>query len=130
MNDLAFVSAARQLIGTPWRDRGRSLAGVDCLGLIALSARQCGHDEAFAALVGSPRDYHALKPVMCRFAQRVADVRPGALLIYRREELGIVHVGIASMAGQVIHIPGPGHVVSEAPLGFAPRQIWGLTWPS
>lgn len=130
MNDLAFLAAARSLVGTPWRDRGRSPAGIDCLGIVALGARACGLEAVFEALHGASRDYRALVPVLCRFASRIGEARPGALLIYRRAELGIRHVAISTDQGTVIHIAGPGHVVTEAPLNFAPSQIWGIAWPS
>lgn len=45
----AFIAAARSYAGTPFRHRGRSAAGLDCLGLVVLSMRAVGremHDRA------------------------------------------------------------------------------------
>lgn len=44
MSAQAFVEAARGLLGTPWRHRGRKPWGVDCIGLVVLSARAAGYD--------------------------------------------------------------------------------------
>lgn len=48
-----FVQQARLLIGTPWLHQGRTALGVDCIGLIDLTARHCGIDLFAAA--GCPR---------------------------------------------------------------------------
>lgn len=37
-----FVEAARALIGTKWRHRGRNTLGVDCIGLVAVAGRAAG----------------------------------------------------------------------------------------
>lgn len=54
-----IVSYGRGLLGVPWRHRGRSPSGVDCLGLILLSYFHAGwvprHGEAVARL-----DYNRL----------------------------------------------------------------------
>lgn len=42
MSRQAFVEAARSLVGTPWRHRGRSYRGVDCIGLVELSGGLAG----------------------------------------------------------------------------------------
>jgi cell wall-associated NlpC family hydrolase len=34
---MRFIAAARGLVGTPFRHRGRSLRGIDCVGLVALA---------------------------------------------------------------------------------------------
>lgn len=50
MSAEAFVAAARALIGTKWRHRGRKPWAVDCLGLLVLSAQAAGRqlqDESF-----------------------------------------------------------------------------------
>lgn len=38
-----MVSHARSLIGLSWRHRGRSRRGIDCVGLLVLSAHAAGH---------------------------------------------------------------------------------------
>lgn len=37
-----FVDAALGLVGVPWRHQGRSVAGIDCAGLIAVAAMAVG----------------------------------------------------------------------------------------
>lgn len=39
-----FIAAARSFAGTPFRHRGRSSAGLDCLGLVVLSMRAVGRE--------------------------------------------------------------------------------------
>lgn len=38
-----LIAAARSLLNAPFRHRGRSPAGVDCLGLLVLSMQAIGH---------------------------------------------------------------------------------------
>lgn len=38
----AMVGAARGMVGRRWRHQGRSATGVDCVGLVILSARAAG----------------------------------------------------------------------------------------
>lgn len=37
-----IITEARRWIGTPWRHQGRSRAGVDCVGLVVMVARNLG----------------------------------------------------------------------------------------
>ena len=37
-----FIAAARDLVGVPFRHRGRSLRGVDCVGAVALALASVG----------------------------------------------------------------------------------------
>ena len=39
-----FLAEARKLLGTPWRHRGRSARGVDCVGLLLLAGWNSGAD--------------------------------------------------------------------------------------
>lgn len=48
----ALVDAARSMLGTRWRHRGRSLHGVDCAGLVVLAYRQCGVETVDTVLYG------------------------------------------------------------------------------
>jgi len=130
VNDNELVAAARRYIGTPWRDRGRSTTGLDCIGLLAVAMRDCGVPGVFRDTLGSPRDYFVLKPVLCRYAARIASARFGALLLYKMENLKIIHVAIATDDGAAISIAGPGHKVAEASVNFPIRQTWGVTWQS
>lgn len=42
MSAQAFVAAARTFVGTRWRHRGRNRRGIDCVGLLVLSAKATG----------------------------------------------------------------------------------------
>ena len=39
---VGFVASARSMVGVPFRHRGRSLRGVDCVGLVALALASQG----------------------------------------------------------------------------------------
>lgn len=49
---LAFVAAARALLGTPFKHHGRSVRSVDCAGLPALALAQLGHVIADLTVYG------------------------------------------------------------------------------
>ena len=38
----AFVAEARSYVGCPWRHRGRTRRGVDCIGVVVLALRAAG----------------------------------------------------------------------------------------
>lgn len=40
-----LVQAARSFVGSKWKHRGRSKAGIDCVGLIVLAGKECGLHE-------------------------------------------------------------------------------------
>ena len=129
MSDLAFLEAARGWLGVAWRHQGRSRAGIDCIGLVVMAARVCGLDAPLAATYGRTQSYFEMKPVLCGFARRIAETRPGALLLYK--DGAQLHLAIATETpGHCIQaLAKPGGVI-EGPLNFTPVQSWGLSWPS
>ena len=56
-----FIAAARALVGTPFRHRGRSPAGADCLGLVRLALQAVGRDAADERLYGREPEPEGLK---------------------------------------------------------------------
>jgi cell wall-associated NlpC family hydrolase len=48
----AFIAAARSFLDTPFKHRGRTEGGVDCLGLVVLSMRAIGHEMADKKVYG------------------------------------------------------------------------------
>jgi cell wall-associated NlpC family hydrolase len=55
----AFIAAARGLIGTPFKHRGRSDAGTDCIGLVKLALQ--GRDTADERLYGRQPEPEGLR---------------------------------------------------------------------
>ena len=39
-----FIEEARKFIGIKWRHQGRSIKGLDCVGLFEMTGRQLGYD--------------------------------------------------------------------------------------
>lgn len=62
-----FIAQARALVGVPWRHQGRSVYGVDCIGLITLALNGAGLDLAEFLGVTDRRDYgRGAQPEMLR----------------------------------------------------------------
>lgn len=116
----AVVHAARGWLGVPWRHLGRSLAGVDCIGLVVLAHRTAGHD------VPDPAPY-AREPVGARViagieaagGRRVARPRAGDVLVFKVDGVNGGHLGIAAERdgeATVIHAYAARRRVVEEPL--------------
>lgn len=94
----AFVAFARSCVGARWRHQGRSLAAMDCGGLLALSLRAVGRVPADPPAYGrEPKDQHLEKVLQNNFGDplpksqmRAADV---AIMRFRG---AASHVGIVS----------------------------------
>jgi cell wall-associated NlpC family hydrolase len=113
----AIAYAARGYLGVPWRHLGRSLAGVDCIGLVILAHRAAGHE------VPDPAPY-AREPIGARViagieaagGKRVPRPRAGDVLVFRVDGVNGGHLGIASdtsFGPCVIHAYAPRRRVVE-----------------
>lgn len=73
-----FIAAARDLVGVPFRHRGRSLRGVDCVGVVALALSSQGRVVADRAHYGRNPANDGLREV-CRehFGDPIAELRAG-----------------------------------------------------
>lgn len=92
------VSAARSLLGVPWRHQGRTNAAVDCLGLLVMVARQLGCPAPDDAAYGRIPDGEQLLAEMRRWmlAEPVGTpARPGHI-VSLRVGLNPHHAGIVS----------------------------------
>lgn len=84
MTGADLIYNARALLGIPFRHQGRSRHGVDCIGLVVLSARACGLAVS-ADRTDYPRDpVGALQPALLARLSVVTDAwRPGDVLLMR-----------------------------------------------
>jgi cell wall-associated NlpC family hydrolase len=116
----ALVVAARKFLGVPWRHLGRTRAGVDCIGLVLLAAREIGHDLPDPAPYERKPQGARLVDGLARHARRVADPLPGDVLVFRTGLFG-GHVGIATShrtygGAGVLHAYATHRHVVEQPL--------------
>ena len=105
---LDVVATARAYLGVPWRHQGRSRLGLDCAGLIVLTARDLGlsdHDRTgygrHAQGLGFVDAFReAMDPVP------LSSMRPGDVLLFA-DEAYPCHCGILSEARGVPHLSTP-----------------------
>jgi cell wall-associated NlpC family hydrolase len=93
----AMVAYARSLVGTPFRHRGRSVRGVDCIGLVVLALRQVGVTTADERLYGrtpEPEGAKLRQTLVDHFGQPIPELQPGAIVTMqwhgRPNHVGIV----------------------------------------
>lgn len=94
-----FVAAARALVNKArWRHRGRTAWAVDCIGLIAVAARNCGlpfeDEENYGR---EPWEDQLRRGCRKRWGEpvAVADIAPGDILIVQWAKGEPRHIGIA-----------------------------------
>lgn len=98
-----IVEAARRLVGTRFRHGGRSVEGVDCIGLLVVAYAAAG------ITLNAPNDYPRRPQVRYAFSQATSfaerisaiDARPGDIVQMNYGNMP-VHFGILSDRG-VIH---------------------------
>lgn len=97
----AALRAAKAYLGTPYAAFGRVAAGLDCVGLVVLVARDVGVE------VPDLRHYHSVASngLLERLARETLPPtdknEPGAILIFNLR--GLEHCGIRSAPGKMIH---------------------------
>lgn len=115
-----IVHAARGWLGVPWRHLGRSLQGVDCIGLVVLAHRAAGHDVPDPApYQREPLGARVIAGIEAAGGRRVPRPRAGDVLVFKLDGVNGGHLGIAAeMNGvpTVIHAYAPRRRVVEEPL--------------
>lgn len=96
---VGFIAAARDLVGVPFRHRGRSLRGVDCVGVVALALATQGRTVQDRAHYGRNPANDGLREVcQAHFGNPVAELQAGdvALMAWHDDERNREpnHVGV------------------------------------
>lgn len=127
MTDDHLIDVARSYLGVSWKHQGRSRFGVDCIGLIVLSARACGLDVPMIANYGRTPYFIQAKKELIKFCRREATMYPGSLVVYKAN---VVHIAIATGPTTVIQSINTVGRVTESTINFVPSQFWRFQWPS
>ena len=92
-----FIQEARSWLKVKWVDGGRSRNGIDCLGLIVVSARNCGIDVADHPELKSRPGMKSLMEAAKIYCDEIStnQLVKGAIVIMQvRGEKQAKHVGI------------------------------------
>ena len=98
-----IVAEARGFLGAPYRLGGAEPAGMDCSGLVSLVFSRAG--------VATPRT--ALAQQQAALHIELDELQPGDVVFFRLPD---PHVGVYLGAGEFIHAPGSGRMVTIARL--------------
>lgn len=133
MSAVGFLAAARGFLGVPWVHQGRTERGVDCIGLIVLSARAVGLEVPLAAEYGRLQNFGLAREHLQAFCTRVGSGEPGDIVLFKDSQT--LHMAIVSEVEngrpeRVIQALGPGSKVVDTGLQFPPLMLWRLKWPS
>lgn len=134
MSAEAFVAAARGFLGVPWMHQGRTERGVDCIGLVVLSARAVGLDAPLDANYGRMQDYRQARRYLDQFCDRVGTAEVGDIVLFKTSQT--LHTAIVSEVdgngypARVIQALGPKSNVVDTGLQFPPLQLWRIRWHS
>lgn len=90
------VTEAEGFLGTPYLWGGRTAAGIDCSGLMQVAFGRCG--------IWLPRD--ASQQAGCGEEVPFEALRRGDLAFFSNAEGKIVHVGVATGDGKIVHSSG------------------------
>ncbi|WP_439580731.1 C40 family peptidase [Elioraea sp.] len=119
---MTLDQAARRYIGVPWRHLGRARAGLDCIGLVLLAARDCGIATDDPAPYAREPSSHRLRAGLAAALDEVplAEAHAGDVLVFNlglyAGHLGVLGAHPAYRVASVIHAYAPRRRVVEEPL--------------
>jgi cell wall-associated NlpC family hydrolase len=97
-----IIAAASAYVGTRWHHQGRSTAGVDCIGLLVLTARDLGLPVADETGYSRQPSGHQLQAALAAHLTPIAEPEPGAVLLMRFDR-DPQHVALMADGGDIIH---------------------------
>jgi cell wall-associated NlpC family hydrolase len=106
-----MVACARDLLGIPFRHRGRTRAGLDCAGVVYLARKQAhGIDIDFRVYPSRPTSQFVLDKI-ASYGTRIpiASATPGDVVVLRLGSFS-THLGVLTDGGVVHAMPGAGVV--------------------
>lgn len=117
---IAFVAAARAMLGVRWKHQGRTKNGVDCAGLVIFALRAIGREPVDVVGYGRRPYRNALDAaISANFGDPLPPdtaLRAGDALLFRDSHAAPNHVGIAGDGPHgptVIHAYAPNREVVE-----------------
>lgn len=118
-----LASAARRLIGRPYRFRGQNEeAGLDCVGLIQAARRMAGLEPCAVGAYREPLEARMIVRALHRHAVPVARAVSGDLAWI--EDEGRFHLGMVA-GREVVHADRIAGRVIATPLGrLGIRSFW------
>jgi cell wall-associated NlpC family hydrolase len=88
-----FIAAARSYLGVPFKHRGRSARGIDCVGLVAVALAAVGRQIADEKAYGRDPVRDGLRDrLIAHLGSPVTDYQPGDVLLLRWHMAGPVHL--------------------------------------
>ena len=130
-----ICAAGRRYIRTPWRGQGRSIKGIDCIGVGVMAYREAGFDIDEGPVDYRGLDYKRFLKVLFRYFDKLpkgATPLPADLCIYGLPNEGHLALLVDRPGGGLngIHSPMNQRVV-EARFDLARGLIRGIyTWRS
>ena len=80
----AFIDAARARVGVPFRHRGRTDRGLDCIGLLVVALHAAGRTPQDRRTYGRAPDRDKLREaVREHFGEPVSEPQPGDVVLMR-----------------------------------------------
>ncbi len=104
-----FIAEARRWIGVPWLHQGRNRHGVDCVGLLLVTAWALRLSDYNITGYGLFPRAEWMQEEFDRMMPRVEEAQPGDVVLMRLARR-LLHVGIRTEHG-VIHAWGGRRVV-------------------